>query len=134
MATEDAIEFDFPNLDLAVRAVPHHALVTAERPDLRPTGRARYEVLAVHGEVEGSFPLDRWWAEPGGAVLDPAQLADSGWSYVALGHYHVMREVKPRVWYAGALDYVTPNPWGEFTDSGSPEFRVRDGCWSTSTG
>ena len=116
VAAEEAVEFDFPNLDLAVRAVPHHALVAAERPDLRPSGLAKYQVLAVHGEVEGLFPLDRWWAEPGGAVLDPAQLADAGWSYVALGHYHVMREIKPRVWYAGALDYVTPNPWGEFTE------------------
>lgn len=116
VATEEAIEFDFPSLDLAVRAVPHHALVSAERPDLRPSGRARHQVLTVHGEVEGLFPLDRWWAEPGGAALDPAQLADAGWSYVALGHYHVMREVGPRVWYAGALDYVTPNPWGEYAE------------------
>ena len=116
VATEEPIEFEFPALDLAVRAVPHHALVAADRPDLRPAGRARYQVLTVHGEVEGLFPLDRWWAEPGGAVLDPAQLGDAGWSYVALGHYHVMREVKPRVWYAGALDYVTPNPWGEYTE------------------
>lgn len=116
VATEEPIEFEFPALDLAVRAVPHHALVAVDRPDLRPSGRARYEILTVHGEVEGLFPLDRWWAEPGGAALDPAQLSDAGWSYVALGHYHVMREVKPRVWYAGALDYVTPNPWGEFTE------------------
>ncbi|MDX2056940.1 MAG: hypothetical protein SFV24_04000, partial [Gemmatimonadales bacterium] len=51
-----------------------------------------------------------------GALLDPTELAQGGWSYVALGHYHVMREVKPRIWYAGALDYVTPNPWGELIE------------------
>jgi hypothetical protein len=38
------------------------------------------------------------------------------WSYVALGHYHVQHQVEPRMWYAGALDYVSPNPWGELRD------------------
>jgi DNA repair exonuclease SbcCD nuclease subunit len=48
--------------------------------------------------------------------LDPADLASDRWSYVALGHYHVMRQVGPKVWYAGALEYVTPNPWGELIE------------------
>jgi DNA repair protein SbcD/Mre11 len=42
--------------------------------------------------------------------------ATSEWSYVALGHYHVQHEVTPRVWYAGSLDYVTSNLWGELAD------------------
>jgi hypothetical protein len=35
---------------------------------------------------------------------------------VALGHYHVQHRVRDRIWYAGALDYVSPNPWGELRD------------------
>ncbi|HET7424765.1 MAG TPA: hypothetical protein VFJ92_14475, partial [Gemmatimonadales bacterium] len=33
-----------------------------------------------------------------------------------LGHYHVRHQVAPRAWYAGALDYVSPNLWGELAD------------------
>ena len=113
VATDQPERLAFPELDLAILAVPHQAIVAPERSRLAPAGGYRHEVLVIHGEVEGLFPLDRWWAEPGGALLDPAELAQGGWSYVALGHYHVMREVRPRVWYSGALEYVTPNPWGE---------------------
>jgi len=116
VVTDQAERLVFPELDLAVLAAPHPAIVAAERHRLEPQGTERYQVLVVHGEVDGLFPLDRWWAEPGGALLDPTELAQGGWSYVALGHYHVMREVKPRIWYAGALDYVTPNPWGELIE------------------
>jgi DNA repair exonuclease SbcCD nuclease subunit len=43
-------------------------------------------------------------------------LARGGWDYVALGHYHVQREVSPRVWYSGSLEYVSTNPWGELEE------------------
>jgi hypothetical protein len=51
-------------------------------------------------------------------MLDPELLKGEKWSYVALGHYHVQHEVSvvPPIWYAGALDYVSPNPWGELAD------------------
>ena len=35
---------------------------------------------------------------------------------MALGHYHVQHRVAPRVWYAGSLEYVSPNLWGELVD------------------
>lgn len=116
VATEDAEALQFPDLDLALTLVPHQALVAPDRVAIAPSGPARHQVLVVHGEVEGLFPLDRWWAEPGGALLDPGELARGDWSYVALGHYHVMREVRERIWYAGALEYLTLNPWGELIE------------------
>jgi hypothetical protein len=70
----------------------------------------------LHGEVEGLFPTDRSALEYGGALLSREELARGGWSYVALGHYHVQRQVASRVWYSGALEYVSPNPWGELAD------------------
>lgn len=106
----------WPALGLSVLAVPHMALVTGERPVLRPEGTEPHQVLMLHGEVEGIFPSDRSSAEYGGALLERDALAKGGWSYVALGHYHVQREVAPRVWYSGALEYVSPNPWGELAD------------------
>jgi len=116
VATDQAEDLLFADLDLLVRVVPHAALTAPERPQFKAPGKAGYEVLVTHGIDPTAFPLDRWWAEPGGAVIDPTELAKAGWRYVALGHYHVMRELGPGVWYAGALDYVTPNPWGELIE------------------
>ncbi len=106
----------YPALGLSVLAVPHAALVGPDRPELRTDGAEPHQVLVLHGEVEGIFPADRTAVEYGGATLSPEELARGGWSYIALGHYHVQREVSPRVWYSGALDYVSPNPWGELAD------------------
>ncbi len=105
----------YPRLDLSILAVPHQALA-GERPALRPEGDERYQVLMLHGEVEGVFPEDRSAAEYGGAIIGLREMAPEAWSYVALGHYHVQHQVAPRAWYAGSLEYVSPNMWGELTD------------------
>ncbi len=106
----------YPALGLSVLAVPHMALLQPDRPALRPDGTEPHQVLVLHGEVEGLFPVDRSAVEYGGVLLSREDLVRGGWSYVALGHYHVQREIASRVWYAGALDYVSPNPWGELAD------------------
>jgi DNA repair protein SbcD/Mre11 len=116
VASEEPRRFVYPALDLSVLAVPHQALMSATRPVLRPEGDERRRVLVLHGEIEGVFPFDRSGAEYGGAVLGLEELAPSEWSYVALGHYHVQHRVAPRVWYAGSLEYVSPNLWGELVD------------------
>jgi hypothetical protein len=116
VATDEARRLVYPALDLSVLAVPHQALVGGARPSLRPDGTERHRVLVLHGEVEGVFPFDRSAAEYGGALLGLQELAPAEWSYVALGHYHVQHEVAPRVWYAGSLEYVSPNVWGELVD------------------
>jgi len=116
VATDEARRLVYPALDLSVLAVPHQALVSGTRPSLRPEGSERHRVLVLHGEVEGVFPADRSAAEYGGALLSLAEMAPAEWSYVALGHYHVQHQVTPRVWYAGSLEYVSPNLWGELVD------------------
>jgi DNA repair protein SbcD/Mre11 len=115
VATDEPRRLTYPGLGLSVLAVPHAALI-GERPELRPEGDEPYHVLTLHGEVEGVFPSDRTAVEYGGAVVAPGELTRGGWSYVALGHYHVQHEVAPRIWYAGALEYVSPNVWGELVD------------------
>jgi hypothetical protein len=116
VAADEPRRFVYPALDLAVLAVPHQALVGATRPELRPEGSARYQVMVLHGEVEGVFPFDRSGVEYGGALLGVREVTAPEWSYVALGHYHVQHRVAPRVWYAGSLEYVSPNLWGELVD------------------
>jgi DNA repair exonuclease SbcCD nuclease subunit len=116
VATDEARRLVYPALDLSVLAVPHQALVSGTRPSLRPEGSERHRVLVLHGEIEGVFPFDRSAAEYGGALLGLQEMAPDEWTYVALGHYHVQHEVAPRVWYAGSLEYVSPNLWGELVD------------------
>ncbi|HQR16716.1 MAG TPA: exonuclease SbcCD subunit D [Gemmatimonadales bacterium] len=116
VATHEARRFSYESLGLSVLAVPHDALVQAERPVLRPDGGATYQVLVAHGEVDGVFPSDRSAVEYGGAVVRPEEFAAGEWSYVAFGHYHVQTPLGPRAWYCGALEYVSSNPWGELRD------------------
>ena len=101
----------YPLLDLAVHAVPHAALLR-ERPEagFRPSASARHNVLVMHPEIAGLFPEVM---DYGGARVEAAALRSTEWSYVALGHYHVVKEVAPRAWYAGSLEYTSPNLWGE---------------------
>ncbi len=115
VAHQEARRFTFPALDLSVLAVPHQALFEQPRPGLEPAGPERHQVLVLHGETPGLFGHDRSLAEPGGAFLSEADLAGA-WSHVALGHYHVQHEVQPRIWYAGALEYVSPDPWSELRE------------------
>ncbi len=116
VAVDEARRLVYPALDLSVLAVPHQALVAGARPVLRPEGAERHRVMVLHGEVEGVLPGDRSAVEYGGALLGLAEMAPEEWSYVALGHYHVQYRVAPRVWYAGSLEYVSPNIWGELLD------------------
>ena len=112
VADQAARRFAFPDLDLAILAVPHQALFEEPRLAVEPSGRAKHQVLVIHGETPELFGADRSMAEPGGAMLTPVELRGP-WNYVALGHYHVQCEVGEHQWYAGALDYCSPNPWGE---------------------
>ncbi len=105
----------FPKLDCAVLAVPHQALAQADRPALRPEAGAALNVLVTHGEWPG-LGEQRGTKDYGGALLARDEIAPAQWDYVALGHYHVAHQVEPNVWYAGSLDYLSPNPWGQLQD------------------
>lgn len=111
----------FPKLDCTVLAVPHDALVRGERPALRPAPGTQLNVLVVHGDLEGLVPEGAVPFEFGGAPLTRAEIGFAQWDYVALGHYHVAREVERNGWYAGSLDYVSTNTWGELREEGDRE-------------
>jgi DNA repair exonuclease SbcCD nuclease subunit len=72
--------------------------------------------LVVHGEIAGVLSRDASALEYGAVIIEPSALNADQWDYVALGHYHVARPVGANVWYSGALDYVSTNPWGELDD------------------
>jgi len=105
-----------PAHDAAVLAVPHQAIAQAERPALRPDPGVAHNILVVHAEVDGIFAFEQGAVEYGSGVVTRAELGAAHWDYVALGAYHVARELEPNMWYSGSLDYVSHNPWGELID------------------
>ncbi len=108
----------YPALGLSVLAVPHAALFGERRSEQwRRDRSARYSVLMLHPEIPGLFP--EGVTDYGGARVDLAELGgggDSAFDYVALGHYHIVHEVAPRIWYGGSLEYTSPNIWGEWRE------------------
>ena len=115
IAVEQPRRIVFSRLDCSVLAVPHQALVGDDRPALRPERGPRFNVLATHGQLPG-LGEERGTMEYGGALVTRETLAPAQWDYVALGHYHVAHQVEPNVWYAGSLEYISPNPWGQLQD------------------
>jgi DNA repair exonuclease SbcCD nuclease subunit len=101
----------FPERDLSILAVPDAP--TATRPAFDPDPEARYNVLLVHGEVEGILPKDIVPADRAAIEITREELRAPEWSYVALGHYHVYRAVAPNAYYSGSIDYTSANSWGE---------------------
>ena len=106
----------WPELDLSVLAVPHAALLGERKSgEWRRDARARWNVLMLHPEVPGLFP--EGVTDYGGARVDLEEMQGGeggAFDYVALGHYHIVHEVAPRVWYSGSLEYTSPNVWGEW--------------------
>lgn len=103
----------FPEKNLSILGVPH---VIGALPALTPNAEARFNVLLLHGEVEGVLPSYMTRIDRASPAITYEELGASRWSYVALGHWHVHRKVLPNGYYSGALDYTTPNVWGEIQE------------------
>lgn len=112
---QEARELVFEALDVSLLCVPHGVMVSDRRPTLSPRGAAGRQMLVTHGELAGMF-RDHHTVEYGGALIEASELHAEEWDYVALGHYHVAHRVRPNAWYAGSLEYVSTNPWGELKD------------------
>ena len=127
IAIEEPRRLIYPKLDCAVLAVPHQALLKADRPALRPeVGGPTRNVLLTHG-VHGGLGEQRGTIEYGGAVLSREILAPEKWDYIALGHYHTAQDVAANAWYAGSLEYLPPNPWGQLQDEAELKKQKRSG-------
>ncbi len=102
-----------PELDLMILAVPDMAV---DRPALEPDPTAKYNILLLHGEIEGVLPKYGRELERASMEITQEELGAEKWDYVALGHYHVYRPVAPNAYYSGSLDYTSTNPWGELAE------------------
>ncbi|HET9729685.1 MAG TPA: DNA repair exonuclease [Gemmatimonadaceae bacterium] len=101
----------FPDRELSVLAVPD--VPGLVRPSLTPDPDARYNVMVIHGEVQGMLPATAATGDRAAVEITHEELGAARWSYVALGHYHVFREMAPNAFYSGSIEYTSANPWGE---------------------
>ena len=112
---------DLPALDAAVLAVPFAPPgTTPSAREFAADATRRWNILLVHDEVAGVLPASAAAEGRVVAPLDPEHFGRAPWNYVALGHYHVYREVpvsrsgvRVPAYYSGSLDYTSSNPWAD---------------------
>jgi hypothetical protein len=113
VVADRAERLTFPERNLSILAVPD---TPSDRLSLAPDPSARYNVLVIHGEVEGVLPDHARSTDRASIAISPSDIGASRWSYVALGHYHVHRAIAPNAYYSGSLDYTSSNSWGEIAE------------------
>lgn len=102
------VERETTTLDLGfvrVVAVPSVALKKGPLSLQPPEGPA---VLTLHGMSRQALPRGR-----GEGDFDAEALRHEGWTYVALGDYHVFQPYGPNVCYSGSTDFASTNVWEE---------------------
>lgn len=107
----EARRLDFPERELSILAVPD--VPNMVRPSLTPDPDAPINLLVLHGEVQGMLPANIMATDRAPVEISHEELGASRWDYVALGHYHVYREIAPNAFYSGSIDYTSANTWGE---------------------
>jgi hypothetical protein len=117
VADTEATTFAFPERSLVVMGVPDVPGIV--RPPLLPPDGFTHRVLLLHGEIAGVLPAHTLTDERAAVEIPTEALHAEAWSYIALGHYHVYRQVAPGAWYSGSIDYTSSNPWGELQEERS---------------
>ncbi len=110
----------FAEHSLAILAVPD---VPGPRVALEPDPAFRYNILALHGEVAGVVPTPWADSERAALAIQPEDLGIEKWSYVALGHHHVFKQLAPNAYYSGAMEYASLNIWGELLEEDAAKLR-----------
>ncbi len=110
----ESMRLTFPSLNLSILGVPDAPGMV--RPALDPDPSMKHNVLVLHGEVQGMMSMAH-----GGGVnateIKTDEIGPSRWSYIALGHYHVYRELAPNMAYSGSLDFTSSDPWSEMREA-----------------
>ncbi len=96
-----------------VLLLPHRAVLREPHPEVKPDPDARWNVLVSYGEVDVEASGTAAVAGGGGGRRRALVVDTEAWDYVALGHDHGHRVVKPAVVYPGSLERVGPEPWTE---------------------
>jgi DNA repair protein SbcD/Mre11 len=115
VVTDEAQRVYLDTLDASVLCLPHNALAREHLPALEPDAAAGTNILMMHGTVGGSAAEERlrYVSEFGGVTVDDTAIGPHRWDYVALGHYHLLTELAPNMWYAGGVERTSTNIWME---------------------
>ncbi|MEN6519895.1 MAG: exonuclease SbcCD subunit D [Armatimonadota bacterium] len=98
-----------PEIDTTVFCLCHRALAGLSGLKIEPDPASRYNVLAVHGTLEGISRNFYDVTQP----ITRAQIMHDGWDYIALGHYHLHEKLADNSYYSGSLEYTSFNIWEE---------------------
>ena len=111
----DLVELPIPDHNLIIHAVPHGALTNPTSPaPLLVSGKRN--VMITHGLTPGAQLRGGSHIEPGEALL-AADLLDTSFDYIALGHFHLAGSQGHNAWYAGSTERMG---WGD--ESVTPGF------------
>lgn len=98
----------FRDGELSILTVP-----ALTRTRFEPDPSAKYNILLIHGLIEGVVKRYGTLAERAEGDLTLKELMPEKWDYVAMGHYHVYQRMADRVFYSGSIEYSSTNIWGE---------------------
>ncbi len=104
--------FHLSDLQVSVTCIPYSRLpdLADRRVAVTPDPKARYNLLMVHGTLEG-IPLSLDGFDQ--LRISRSQILTDGWDYIALGHYHIYTPVARRAFYSGSLEFTSCDIWTE---------------------
>lgn len=92
--------------DVTVYAIPHSVSPSVSEviTGLKPTRDTKLSVLALHAGISGSdiYKMDEFNEQ----AVSLAEI-DSGWDYVALGHFHEFKELGKLICYSGSTERLS---------------------------
>lgn len=98
-----------PEIDTSVFCLCHRALAGLSSLKIEPDPASKYNVLAVHGTLEGISRNFYDVTQP----ITRAHIMHDGWDYIALGHYHIHEKLADNAYYSGSIEYASFNIWEE---------------------
>jgi exonuclease SbcD len=106
-----------PELKTSVLCLPRNSLMGSERVAIQPDPAADTNILLMHAVIAGTGIEDelRYLNDFGGPEIDQSEIQPERWDYVALGHFHIMTQLAPNMWYSGAIERTSRNVWRERT-------------------
>ncbi len=89
--------------DLTVHAVPHSANPPLAQivAGIAPSKETRLNALLLHAGILGS---DTYKMDEFNEQTIPIDALSDGWDYVALGHFHEHKKVRPKTYYSGSME------------------------------
>jgi DNA repair exonuclease SbcCD nuclease subunit len=106
---QDYRGIEIPEIDTTVFCLCHRALPGLVNLKLEPNPNSHYNVLTLHGTLEG---IGRNFYDTLPPITRSGIMQDS-WDYVALGHYHLHEKLGDNACYSGSLEYASFNIWEE---------------------